>query len=335
MTKHVFIIAEIGSVHDGKLAFAKELATAAHKAGADCIKFQTHIAEAETLPNAPSPSYFNAEPRFAYFKRTGFTLEQWKELKEHCESIGAEFMSSPFSEEAVDLLEKVGMKRYKIPSGEVTNIPLLEKIAATKKPVILSSGMSDWKELDAAVNIFTKSGNDLTVLQCTSEYPCPYEKVGLNVLTEMKDRYKLPVGLSDHTLTVFAPIAAVITGATVIEKHFTTSRDLYGSDAKHSLEPREFADMVEGIRAAEIMLTATVDMSHAAGFAEMKKIFEKSVVSLTDIPEGAVITAEMVACKKPGTGIPARELPRVIGSRALSAIPRDSLIDPKALEWAD
>jgi N-acetylneuraminate synthase len=182
------------------------------------VKFQTHIAAAETLRDAPNPPYFKGEPRFEYFTRTGFSLPQWKQLAENCRSAGVEFLSSPFSLEAVDLLEEVGVGSYKIPSGEVTNIPLLRKIAATKKPVLLSSGMSDWAELDAAVAAL-HGGGLVTVLQCSSAYPCPPEQVGLNVMTEMRDRYGLDVGFSDHTLGVAAAIAAAALGASVIEKH--------------------------------------------------------------------------------------------------------------------
>ena len=182
----VFVIAEVGSVHDGSLGNALCLIDAAADCGVDAVKFQTHIPEAETLPDAPMPSYFKGEPRFEYFKRTGFTVEQWRRLKQRCDERGILFLSSPFSEQAVDLLESVGVEQYKIPSGEVTNLPMLGKIAQLKKPVLLSSGMSSWPELDHAVETVREHHNDLTVLQCTSEYPCSYERVGLNVMLEMR-----------------------------------------------------------------------------------------------------------------------------------------------------
>jgi N-acetylneuraminate synthase len=273
------------------------------------------------------PPYFQVEPRYEYFERTGFTREEWQRLKSHCEAQGVEFMSSPFSIEAVQLLEKVGVCRYKVGSGEVTNIPLLEVIAQTEKPVILSSGMSTWAELDEAVEAVLRRHDRLTVLQCTSEYPCPYEQVGLNAMLEMQERYRLPVGLSDHTLTNYAAWAAVALGASVIEKHLTFSRLMYGSDARHSLEPDEFADLVRGIRAIQTMVSAKVDKdATAARLREMKKIFEKSVVSAVDIPAGATITGEMVAVKKPGFGIPASRLHQVIGRCAARNIPRDTLL---------
>ena len=331
MSEKVLIIAEVGSVHDGSFGNAQKLIEAATECGAAAVKFQTHIAAAETLRDAPMPPYFTGEPRYEYFERTAFTREQWQALKAHCEEQGVEFLSSPFSIEAVELLEQVGVARYKIPSGEVTNLPYLEIIAQTGKPVLLSSGMSSWAELDEAVYTILRHHNRLTVLQCTSEYPCLYEEVGLNVMLEMKERYGLPVGLSDHTLTSYAAFAAVVLGASVIEKHFTFSRHMYGSDAKHSLEPAEFADLVRGVRAIETMLTAKVDKDNIARFATMKATFEKSVVSLVDIPEGTLITAAMIGVKKPGTGLPAKRFVDVLGKRVRRRIPKDTLIREKDL----
>ncbi len=328
----VFVIAEIGSVHDGSLGNALALIDAAASAGADAVKFQTHIAEAETLPDAPSPAYFSAESRVEYFTRTGFTLGQWKAVKARCDERGVMFLSSPFSEEAVDLLEQVGLERYKIPSGEVSNIPLLEKIGALGKPVILSSGMSSWAELDRAVAAIRRFHQDVTVLNCTTEYPCPDEQVGLNVMIEMRERYGVPVGLSDHTLEAYASLAAVALGASVVEKHFTFSRLMYGSDARHSMEPAEFADMVRGIRAIERMLASPVDKADASRFAPMKRIFEKSIVARTDLESGTVITREMLAFKKPGDGIPAAAVDDIVGRRVGRRIAANSPIRRQDLE---
>lgn len=329
MTKRINIIAEVGSVHDGSLGNAMKLIEAAASCGVDAVKFQTHIAEAETLPDAPMPPYFKGEPRFNYFKRTGFSLDEWHGLKEHCNNNNVEFISSPFSIEAVELLEQLGMATYKIPSGEITNLPLLERVAQTGKPVLMSSGMSPWDELDKAVETIQQHHNQIVVMQCTSEYPCPYEKVGLNVMTQMKHRYSLPVGLSDHTLTPYACFAAAALGAQVLEKHFTFSRQMYGSDAPHSLEPRELADLVQGVRAIESMLSSQVDKSDVSDFSEMKRIFEKSLVSLTDIPAGAELTSVVVGIKKPGTGIPAARFNEVLGKKAARAIPAGRLLSEK------
>jgi N,N'-diacetyllegionaminate synthase len=327
MTNSTFIVAEVGSVHDGSFGNAIKLIEAAAAIGVDAVKFQTHIPKAETLPDAPMPPYFKGEPRFDYFQRTGFTRLQWQEIKQACDTNSVEFMSSPFSIEAVMLLEEISMTRYKIPSGEITNIPLLEAVGQTGKPVILSSGMSPWSQLDDAVNTIRNYGNDMTVLQCTSSYPCAYEDVGLNVMVEMRARYGTPVGLSDHTLTTYASLAAVTLGASVIEKHLTFSRLMYGSDARHSLIPEEFADLVQGIRAVETMLASMVDKNAMANqMVHMKQIFEKSVVTLVPIRAGTVITSEMVGVKKPGTGIPARRLNEVIGQRATRDLDTDTLL---------
>jgi N-acetylneuraminate synthase len=334
-TTSVFVIAEVGSVHDGSFGNAQRLIDLAARCGADAVKFQTHIATAESLPNAPAPSFFQTEPRIAYFERTAFTLEQWQELRAHCDRASIAFLSSPFSCEAVDILETVGVARFKIPSGEVTNLPLLDAIAQTGTPVLLSSGMSSWAELDTAVNRLLRAHERVTVLQCTSEYPCPHEAVGLNIMLEMRERYRLPVGLSDHTLDPYASLAAVALGASVIEKHLTFSRAMYGSDAAHSLEPAEFSGLTRGIRSIATMLASTVDKDATAlRLHETKATFEKSIVSLVDIPAGTVITNDMIGLKKPGTGLPAARTGDVIGSRALQDISRDSIILEEYLERA-
>jgi N,N'-diacetyllegionaminate synthase len=329
----VLVVAEVGSVHDGSLGNALALIDAAAECGVDAVKFQTHLAEAESLADAPAPAYFSSEPRIDYFRRTAFSEDQWRALKARCLERQVAFLSSPFSLEAVDLLERIGLDTYKIPSGEVTNIPLLEKVAALGKPIILSSGMSSWGELDRAVVTVRKSHQSITVLQCTSEYPCSYERVGLNVMQEMRERYGLPAGLSDHTLTPYASLAAVTLGASVIERHFTFSRSMYGSDARHSLEPHELADLVRGIRALEVMRAKLVDKDDLAPFAEMKRIFEKSVVTVREVAAGAVFDRSALALKKPGTGLPAARLEEIIGSRARRRIAAGTLVSADDVDW--
>jgi sialic acid synthase SpsE len=315
----VYIIAEIGNTHEGSLGLAKQFIKAAAECGVDAVKMQTHIFEAESLPDAPNPPYFKDETRKQYFERTSFTLDQWRELRRYSqEDLKVDFFSSPFSLEAVDLLEKVGISTYKIASGEVNNIPLLEKIAKTKKRVLLSSGMSSWDELDEAVEVLQLNGcEDLIVLQCTSEYPCPPEQSGLNVLDEIKLRYQnVQIGYSDHTLGLAIPLAAVIKGATVIEKHFTLSKQMYGSDAMNSTEPEEFKRLVDEIRQVEIALSNHIDKdSKVKSLVSMKKTFEKSIVSTCDINELEIVTKKHLAFKKPGDGIPAREYKKLLGRR--------------------
>jgi N,N'-diacetyllegionaminate synthase len=325
----IFVIAEGGMNHDGSLGNAIRMAEVAAECGADAIKFQLHDAEAETTRDAPPPPYFTHESRWEYFRRTAFSDEQWSALKAACDRAGIEFFCSVFSLAAVERLERIGAARYKIGSGEVTNLALVRAAAETGKPVLLSSGMSSWAELDAAVEA---AGERVTVLQCTSAYPTPPERVGLNLLPELRERYGKPVGLSDHTLGPYAAYAAVALGAAAIEKHFTLSRELYGPDAALALEPYEFEELVDGVREIERMLASPVDKDDVAPFAEMKRVFEKSVVSTREIPAGAVISREMLAAKKPGTGIPARHLPDLVGRRARNAIPADTVLTEDALE---
>jgi N,N'-diacetyllegionaminate synthase len=325
------LIAEIGSVHDGSFGNAGKLIEAAAACGADAVKFQTHIAEAETLADAPMPPYFKGEPRMPYFRRTGFSLSQWKELGARAVENKVIFLSSPFSLEAVDLLEEVGMKMYKIPSGENTNLPMLRHIAKTKKPVMLSSGMSSWGELDRAVEAL-QGGGPLTVMQCSTAYPCPPERVGLNVLQEMKARYGCAIGYSDHTLGYAAPIAAAALGATVIEKHFTFSRLMYGSDAKHSMEPAEFKILSQSLREVWAMLANPVDKSDVSRYQEMKDIFEKSVVTAAELAAGTVLRWEDLAFKKPGTGISAAKAETVVGRKLRRDLAKDYMLKPEDLE---
>jgi N-acetylneuraminate synthase len=327
----IYIVAEAGMNHDGSVGIAGRLVDVAAECGADAVKFQLHDAAAETTADAPTPPYFGAEPRYSYFERTAFTDEEWRSLRARCEERGVEFVCSPFSVEAVDRLEGIGVDRYKLGSGEVTNVPLLERLAETGKSVLLSSGMSSWDELDRAVEILR--GVPLTVLQCTSEYPCSPERVGLNVMLEMRDRYRVPVGLSDHTLGTAASVAAAALGAAAVEKHFTLSKEMYGPDAAMSLEPDELARLVREVREVERMLAAPVDKDDLAGLSEMKRIFEKSVVSTLPIEAGAVIGPEMVAIKKPGTGIPAARFAEVVGRRATRAIAADTVLRDDDVDW--
>jgi len=323
------VIAEVGSVHDGSFGNACKLIELAASCGSDVVKFQTHIASAETILSAPNPIYFDSESRYDYFTRTSFSLQQWKSLKKHCDKFGVVFLSSPFSIESIDLLEEIGCPIYKVPSGEVTNHYMLEKLADICKPVILSSGMSSWDELDAAVSILIDKV-DLVVMQCTTSYPCPIPLVGLNVLAEMKVRYgeNIKVGFSDHTTGVAAGIAAAALGATVIEKHFTFSNSMYGSDAKNAMEPSEFIQYATAIKDVWKMLDSPVDKSDCTIYSDMKSIFEKSIVAASDLNEGELLTIEKIRFKKPGDGISASKYKDVLGKMLKTSIAADQQILP-------
>lgn len=333
--KKTFIIAEVGNTHEGSVGLAKRFIHAAAACGVDAVKFQTHLFESESTRQAPNPPYFNDESRKEYFERTAFTLQQYKELKRYSEDeCGCEFISSPFSIEAIHLLEAVGVKTYKVPSGEVSNTPYLIELAKTRKKIILSSGMSSWEELDLAVETLRSNGcKDLAILQCTSEYPCPPENAGLNLLQEIRSRYQVEVGFSDHTLGTAVPVASVILGAVIIEKHFTLSKLMYGSDARNSTEPEEFKRLVDDIRTVERALSSYVDKDKKVkDLLNMKRIFEKSIVASKDLKSGHIVSYEDLAYKKPGDGIPAREYKDIIGKKILFDMKADDKFTREALE---
>lgn len=315
----VYIIAEIGNTHEGSPGLAKQFIKTAKEVGADAVKFQTHMFEFESTKDAKNPYYFKSESRQKYFERTSFTKKEWKEIKNFAEKdIQIDFISSPFSLEAVDLLEELNVKSYKIPSGEVTNIPLLKKISKLNKPVFLSTGMSSWEEIEDAITVFKDAKcEEVTILQCTSEYPCSPDKSGLNVIKQLKDRYsKLNIGFSDHTEGLYAALSAVTLGASVVEKHLTLSKKMYGSDAKNSSEPDEFTLFCNEIRNLEIALNNEVDKDKMSkSLKDMKETFEKSIVLSRDLKKGEILTIEDLSFKKPGNGIKPKEYDRVIGKK--------------------
>ena len=324
------IIAEIGSVHDGNLKLAYKLIKKAASCGADIIKFQMHIPDYETLKNAPSPKYFNKEDRYSYFKRTSFKISEWGKIKKYCEKYNTEFLCSPFSIEAVDLLEKINVKYYKVPSGELTNIPLLERLKKTGKKVILSTGMSNLKEIDKALKIF--NNKKIILLQCSSIYPCPLNQVGTNVITEFFKRYKCEVGFSDHTLGYSASFSAASLGACIIEKHFTLSRKMYGSDAKNSMEPVEFKFFSKNIKEIWYINKHHVDKNNIKKFKSMKIIFEKSIYAKKKLKLGHKIKFKDLAFKKPGKYLRADRYKALIGRVLIKNKKKDEPINVKDIE---
>ena len=311
-----YIIAEIAQAHHGSIKLAHDYIDAMAKTGVDAIKFHTHIAEAESSIHEPFRIKFSTQDktRFDYWKRMEFTLAQWKELKNHCNEVGLEFLSSPFSNAAVDLLEEVGVSRYKIGSGEVTNLLLLEKIAKTTKPVILSSGMSSFKELDNAVTFLKEKAIEVSVLQCTTAYPTQPEAYGLNVISELKQRYEIPVGFSDHSAKIETCVAAVALGAEIVEFHAVFSKDDPGPDASSSLTVEEIKSLVIAIRNIEKGINNPVKKDDISKFEALKNIFEKSLAVNKDLKKGHVILFEDLEGKKPaGMGISASKFKEVIG----------------------
>jgi N,N'-diacetyllegionaminate synthase len=312
----VFIIAEVAQAHEGSLGILHSYIDALAKTGIDAIKFQTHIAEAESSEYEPFRIEFSYEDatRYDYWKRMEFTLEQWKGIKQHCDEVGLEFISSPFSNMAVDWLEEVGVQKYKIGSGEVNNFLMLEKIAKTGKDIILSSGMSSYKELDETIRFLKPYGGKLSILQCTTKYPTSAEDVGLNVISKLKEKYDFPIGLSDHSSTIYPSLSAVSMGAEILEFHVIFDKKMFGPDSKSSLTIDEVKQLAQGVRFIEKSLKNNIDKSDNSKFKELKNIFEKSLAINKDMEAGDIITFDDLEAKKPsGYGISAKEYKKVLG----------------------
>lgn len=312
----MFLIAEIGQAHDGSIGILHSYIDALAKTGVDAIKFQTHIAEAESSIHEPFRIKFSKQDntRFDYWKRMGFTLDQWKEIKAHCDDVGLEFMSSPFSNAAVDLLEEVGVKRYKIGSGEVNNLLLLERVAQTGKPIIVSSGMSSLEELDQTVAFLKERECDFSILQCTTSYPTKPEQFGLNVIQELKERYSVPVGYSDHSAKIETCIAAAALGAEILEFHVVFNREIFGPDSSSSLTIDETRVLNDAVRNIVLANQHPIDKSDNTAFTNLKSIFEKSLSVNKDLPEGHILCFEDLEAKKPkGFGINANQFKNVLG----------------------
>jgi N-acetylneuraminate synthase len=324
-----FIIAEVAQAHDGSLGAAHAYIEVAARTGVNAVKFQTHIASAESTAAEPFRVRFSPQDatRYDYWRRMEFTPSQWAELAAHAAERKLVFLSSAFSLEAVDLLERLDMPAWKVGSGEIGSLPMLEHMAATGKPVLLSNGLADWKTMDIAVECVRKRGAPVGIFQCTTAYPCPAERLGLNLLAELRARYNCPVGLSDHSGVIFAGLAAVVLQANLLEAHIVFSRDCFGPDTPASLTTDEFTQLVQGVRFIEQALMQTIDKDAAAAeLADLRRVFGKSVVAARDLPAGHHLAAADLALKKPGTGIPAAEFHNIVGRKLARAVARDTLL---------
>jgi N,N'-diacetyllegionaminate synthase len=323
------IIGEVAQAHDGSLGAAHAYIDAIAKSGADAVKFQTHIAAAESTVFEPWRVRFSVqdESRFAYWKRMEFTESQWLGLKQHANEKGLQFISSPFSIEAAKLLLRIGIPMWKVASGETSNPPLFDFLLKTGLPILVSTGMSTIQEIDRVVARVLSSNVPLTVMQCTSIYPCPPEKVGLNLIPYYRERYKCKVGLSDHSGTIYAGLAAASLGADVLEVHVTLSRECFGPDVVASVTTQELASLVQGVHCVEQMLSHSVSKNEVAAELEpIREVFTKSIVASRDLPVGTRLTADCVTVKKPGTGIPAENLPLILGRRVRRALSADEML---------
>jgi len=323
------VIAEVAQSHDGSPDTAHGYINAIAGAGAHGVKFQTHIAAAESTPHEPWRVAFSAQDksRFDYWKRMEFSEEEWAALRAHAAEKGLLFLSSPFSDEAVDLLERVGVDGWKIASGEVGTLPMLGKIAATGKPVLLSTGMSPWAEIDTAVDILRTGKAPLAVMQCTSIYPTPPEKTGLNVISELRRRYDCAVGLSDHSGTIYPALAAVAEGIEVLEVHVTFDREDSGPDVPASVTFEELRQVMEGIRFVETARRHPLDKdAQARELEDLRAIFTKSIVAVADLAAGTVLEPGHLCLKKPGSGLPAARLEEIVGRTLKRDVAGDELL---------
>lgn len=328
-----FIIAEAGVNHNGSVAIAKKLIDAAVKTGADAIKFQSFITDKIVKRDAPKAEYQKRwtgqeESQYGMLKRLELSRDAHKTLIEYCKSKKIEFLSSPFDFDSIELLRELGLRIFKIPSGEITNLPYLRKIGRLKKKVIMSTGMANLKEIDDAIKSLLKAGTkkqDITVLHCNTEYPTPIEDVNLRAMETIRKTFKVKVGYSDHTTGIEIPIAAVALGASVIEKHFTLDKRMEGPDHKASLDPVEFQNMVRAIRNIEKALGSSVKKPSRSEIKN-REIVRKSIVALRNIRKGEEFTEKNVGTKRPGNGISPMEWDKVIGKKAERSFKQDESI---------
>jgi N-acetylneuraminate synthase len=332
--RRCLLIGEVAQAHDGSLGMAHAFIDAIADAGADAVKFQTHIARAESTPAEPWRVKFSYQDatRRDYWRRMEFDEEQWRGLMAHSRDRGLQFLSSPFSLEAVELLMRLGITAWKVASGEVTNGPMLRRMIDTGLPIYLSTGMSSLSEIDRTVALLG-ARVPFAVLQCTTAYPCPPEKVGLNLIPFFRERYQCPVGLSDHSGTIYPGLAAATLGIEILEVHVTLSREMFGPDVAASVTTAELRELVRGVRFIEAMKASPIDKDAAAEEMHHLRIaFGKSIVASTDLPAGLVLRSEHLAVKKPGTGIPVHRLPLVVGRRLKRDLHADELLKDEDLE---
>lgn len=333
--RHCLVIGEVAQNHDGSLGLAHAFIDAIAQSGADAVKFQVHIASAESTPEEPWRVNFSAqdETRYAYWKRMEFTEEQWSGLRKHAHECQLQFICSPFSLEAVEMANRVGIDLWKIASGEVGNTALITKVAQTGLPVFVSSGMSSLEEIRVAVETIRKEKGDLTLLQCTSNYPCPPEKIGLNMLPLFKERFGCPVGLSDHSGTIYPGLAAMAFGIEALEVHVTFSREMFGPDISSSITLFELKQLVEGVRFLEKAFSHPVDKDKLAEELDsLRVLFTKSVVARSDLPVGSILSEKDLALKKPAKGIPASRLQDLIGRSLTRPIKENQFLNYEDVE---
>ncbi len=331
----VTIIAEAGVNHNGSLALAKELALRAKEAGADVVKYQTFVPEKLTTHTAQKAAYqersTGSGSQLDMLRRLCLSKDDFRELRCYCDNIGIRFLSTAFDLESLAFLYELGVPFWKLPSGEITNLPYLEAIAATGLPVVMSTGMASLEEVEDALRVIERGTRNITILHCTTQYPTPLCDVNLRAMDTLRERFGYPVGYSDHTRGIIVPIAAAARGAVVLEKHFTLDRNMEGPDHKASLEPNELAEMVSSVREVELMLGSGVKTAQSSEIAN-KAVARKSIVTAAAISKGETLTPEKLTAKRPGTGISPMRWYDVIGRPANRDYAADETIDIEVLE---
>jgi N,N'-diacetyllegionaminate synthase len=330
----VIIIAEAGVNHNGDYELAKKLVVAARQSGADYVKFQTAHPESVISRYAPKAEYQlgttkKGESQLDMCRAIHLPLTAYAPLKKYCDEQEIRFISTPFDLESIDVLAPLNMDFWKIPSGEITNLPYLTKIARLHQPVVMSTGMSNLEDIEAAIKVLTDNGlkeEQITLLHCNTEYPTPYGDVNLRAMQTMREAFGLKIGYSDHTKGIEVPIAAVAMGATIIEKHFTLDRNLPGPDHKASLEPSELKQMVDGIRHIELALGSSIKQVSPSEAKNMI-VARKSLIAAVAIKKGEKFTADNLTVKRPGNGISPMRWNEVIGRTAPRDFKEDELIE--------
>ena len=336
--EETFIIAEIAQAHEGSLGMAHSFIDAVADAGANAIKFQTHIADAESTLDEEFriPMSSQDKNRWEYWKRMEFSKEQWLELVKHSREKNLIFLSSPFSLEAVKLLSELDIAAWKIGSGEVFNKSLVDLIIENGKPILLSTGMSNWEEIEQSINYIVERGIEVALFQCTSKYPTSLEEIGLNILSDIKNKFKVPNGLSDHSGTIWPSLGAISFGVDFLEVHVNFDRSMYGPDSSSSLTFSELSMICDANLAFSKMRNNPVDKNKISKtLNHTKSLFTKSLSPIYDLPKGTIIKADMLIPKKPSGGIKFEDLNKIVGKRLKCLAPANRILKYDDLEYEE
>lgn len=327
-----FIIAEVAQAHDGSLGMAHSFIDAVAECGVNAIKFQTHIAKSESTRHEKFrvPGFVQDKTRYDYWKRMEFTKEQWQGLYDHAKSVNLEFISTPFSPEAVNLLDEIGVNVWKVGSGDVQNSLLVNEMIKTKKPILFSTGMSTWNEIAAFENNLIKNEIEYGIFQCTSSYPCPPEELGINLITHFGERFNCPIGLSDHSGEIYPSLAAVTLGAKMIEVHVTMSKKAFGPDVSSSLTFKQMSNLCNGIRMIEKSLYSSFSKDEISNNRKKtKKLFSRSAFYNLNFKKGHIFSKNDFSMKKPGGGMGFEEVSKLVGKKLAKNVSIDDFVNQK------